>query len=582
MKKEILEAQKNTVAEALAAVNTEKFLPSIQRKFVWDGTQIAKLFDSIMRGYPIGTMLYWRTSNSETRGKYQFYKFLENYDSRKPANERAVIQVENFIGVLDGQQRLTALNIGCRGSLTLKQKYLPESSPRAYLKKYLYFNTLSGQEVNEKTGMLYEFKFFDEEDEKLDESWVRVSEIFSFPSYKDARHAIYKWPFKHGDNRLARENLLKLANKLLKDKDVVISHAIAEKKMEEVLDIFIRMNSAGEPLTKGDLLFSTITCYWGEARDKLDKLLETLNANKKFKFTVEEIVVACLYLLDLQNTPSLVNLRPENLNQIKERWEKIAEALTKTVELVLKFGYTEKNLTTYNALMPIAYFIYKVGGRKINANEEKEMRKFLLVAQAKMIFGARTDQVLADLREAVTNENESGRELKVEEFKVANFRTKACRYLDFGETELENVMNLTKGPVTFAILTTLDKNLDLEAKIYHQDHVFPRVLLSEWQMKKMDGVSEETARQCDEIRNTLPNLQMLIGGRNESKNDAEFEDWIKTYEYRKNLFLIPEDEELFSETGESLGRLYERKNFLEFYARRKKMLEQRFREELEF
>lgn len=36
------------------------FLPAIQRKFVWNEEQITKLFDSLMRGYPIGTFLFWQ------------------------------------------------------------------------------------------------------------------------------------------------------------------------------------------------------------------------------------------------------------------------------------------------------------------------------------------------------------------------------------------------------------------------------------------------------------------------------------------------------------------------------------------
>lgn len=39
------------------------WLPNIQRHFVWNEEQIEKLFDSIMREYPIGTLLIWKTTN---------------------------------------------------------------------------------------------------------------------------------------------------------------------------------------------------------------------------------------------------------------------------------------------------------------------------------------------------------------------------------------------------------------------------------------------------------------------------------------------------------------------------------------
>jgi hypothetical protein len=40
------------------------WLPNIQRPFVWSEPQIEKLFDSIMREYPISTLLVWRTKSS--------------------------------------------------------------------------------------------------------------------------------------------------------------------------------------------------------------------------------------------------------------------------------------------------------------------------------------------------------------------------------------------------------------------------------------------------------------------------------------------------------------------------------------
>ena len=51
------------------------YLPAIQRKFVWKPNQIEKLFDSIMRGYPIGTFLFWDLEENNVN-KYTFYKFI--------------------------------------------------------------------------------------------------------------------------------------------------------------------------------------------------------------------------------------------------------------------------------------------------------------------------------------------------------------------------------------------------------------------------------------------------------------------------------------------------------------------------
>lgn len=59
----------------------EYVLPAIQREFVWRADQIARLFDSLMRGYPIGSFLFWEVRRENTR-QFKFYDFVRNYHAR--------------------------------------------------------------------------------------------------------------------------------------------------------------------------------------------------------------------------------------------------------------------------------------------------------------------------------------------------------------------------------------------------------------------------------------------------------------------------------------------------------------------
>lgn len=97
-------------------------LPAIQREFVWKPEKICGLFDSLMRGYPIGTFLFW-TISADHVADYRFYRFMRSYHERD--NYRCE-QLDNppkegFHAVLDGQQRMTALYIGLRGSYATKK-----------------------------------------------------------------------------------------------------------------------------------------------------------------------------------------------------------------------------------------------------------------------------------------------------------------------------------------------------------------------------------------------------------------------------------------------------------------------------
>ena len=107
-----------SVADAIQKIDYNQYLlPAIQRDFVWSHTQIETLFDSLMQGYPIGSMLLWRVDGSNTINQ-RFYgilrKFRERYSIR--TEEGSTKGVPSFEVVLDGQQRLTALYLGLKGS----------------------------------------------------------------------------------------------------------------------------------------------------------------------------------------------------------------------------------------------------------------------------------------------------------------------------------------------------------------------------------------------------------------------------------------------------------------------------------
>src|SRR5215210_9083802 len=92
--------------------NNDYYLPAIQREFVWPQHKIEALFDSLLRGYPIGTMLRWKVEE-DARHDFQFYKLIHAFDVRNRRNEKSgEITKESVYGILDGQQRMTALNIG--------------------------------------------------------------------------------------------------------------------------------------------------------------------------------------------------------------------------------------------------------------------------------------------------------------------------------------------------------------------------------------------------------------------------------------------------------------------------------------
>lgn len=128
-----------TIKNVIEELNQSYFLPDIQREYVWlnkaNEKKIEQLFDSILRNYPIGSFLFWKLKKSDIETNrdvrevsdklnFQLYKFIEKYDIRDTHNEKIDIEQVNSNDlsiVLDGQQRLTSLYIGLKGSRTLKK-----------------------------------------------------------------------------------------------------------------------------------------------------------------------------------------------------------------------------------------------------------------------------------------------------------------------------------------------------------------------------------------------------------------------------------------------------------------------------
>jgi len=110
-----------TIRKAVKSLNENEenggyWLPNIQRPFVWREEQIEKLFDSVMRNYPISTLLAWRT-----KSEIKFRRFIQAY-------RKDIELLFYYAGsdnkpkylVLDGQQRLQSFYIGLTGSYEKK------------------------------------------------------------------------------------------------------------------------------------------------------------------------------------------------------------------------------------------------------------------------------------------------------------------------------------------------------------------------------------------------------------------------------------------------------------------------------
>ena len=240
-----------TIKETLRSVqNSTYVLPAIQREFVWKPEQIARLFDSLMQGYPFGTFLYWKVEKANS-SRYKFYGFVCNYHERDSPHcpPLPIFHDNDLTAVLDGQQRLTALNIGLCGSMAWRLPYRWKNNPTAYPVRHLYLDLLADRRDSSESGEIYRFEFLTEESAASDdpkECWFRVSDILGMQSGPE----ILAWL----NARLSQDETTQAFTTLdqlyqvVHNKIFISFYEEKSQDLEKVLNVFIPMNSGGTVL----------------------------------------------------------------------------------------------------------------------------------------------------------------------------------------------------------------------------------------------------------------------------------------------------------------------------------------------
>ena len=527
-----------TIKETLDAIQRRDLvLPAIQREFVWGGGQICRLFDSIMQGYPFGAFLYWRVQ-PENSGKFRFFDFVLNYHQRDnphcpplpPLHDR------QLTAVLDGQQRLTALNIGLRGSMARKRPRLWWNNPDAFPVRTLHLDLLWRPEEDEE-GSNYRFDFLtdDQGNRARDgECWFRVGQVLAM---KDGPPMV-RWL----NERLPQEDVdpayetLDRLYRVVHTENTVAFYEERSQELDKVLQIFIRTNSGGTILSHSDLLLSIAVSQWTQkdARKEIHTLVDELNRiGTGFTLSKDWVLKAGLMLSDVGSVAFKVdNFNRENMATLEENWDSVKHSLTLTVQLVSSFGFNGQNLRANNAILPIAYYLHKKGYGEtyLDRNEFKQdrevIREWLIRSLLKSgVWGGGLDTLLTAIR-SVIGENGD------DDFPASSIQEEMARRgrsLIFEDEEIEDLVDMEfNGRLTFALLSLLFPFVDLHNQ-FHVDHVFPRSRFTEARLRSA-GVSDDEIGRFRSSGNRLANLQLLQGAQNYEKSDRMPADWLdQTY-----------------------------------------------------
>jgi hypothetical protein len=330
--------------------------------------------------------------------------------------------------------------------------------------------------------------------------------------------------------RFANKTLFKLYEVVHKNKSINFFLEKSES-LDKVLNIFIRVNSGGTQLSYSDLLLSIATAQWKEkdAREEITLFVDEINkVGDSFKVNKDFVLKSCLVLSGIKNIAFKVdNFNQENMLNIEQKWEEISRAVKASFNLISSLGYHRDTLTSNNALIPIAAYLYKIGcpDNFTEALQHKENRekifKWLVMVLLKMTFSGQSDNVLRLIREVVNN---SENDFPVN--KIINKLKGTSKSIIFNDDDIYNLLYYKyAGSYTYSVLAFMYPSLDFRNK-FHQDHIFPKKLFTKKCLLK-NNIPEDDIEIFLSNYNCLGNLQLLEGIPNQEKSGKDFNVWIK-------------------------------------------------------
>lgn len=549
-----------TIYEALENIKNGKYvMPAFQRQYVWSMEQIEKLWDSILLDYPIATFLFWNVNEDNVSWDTYFCNFLENviFDSRKQADSvNYELSSINFkitdTAILDGQQRLTSLFLSLYGEGYVRQKHARKKNTGGIVTKLLIElnkNKLNMDE-DEYNSKKYDIRFSDKIG-KLSPTQFELRKIldpkFRNPETREKAIAECIVNVPADSKEYATNILKKLYSKIFVEKLIRYTE-IREMKQDDALEMFVRFNSGGKALKKSEITMSILEAYWPSAKREFGNLLVDTYEG----FDTDFIIRSALMLYgDVVKS----NINKQIAENLKNNWNEFRKSLKNLADLLNEIKIDISHFSnSWNVLLPIIYLIYYNPNYKENTNG---IRAYIIRAILFTYFQSGTTGKLQQMK---SNINDNEYEITIDMLdQISDLRVT--------DGKIDDIVNSEKGSrvageaLYYLSLNWINKNFK-----YEQDHLHPYEKFN----SRPFSVSPEKWKRWYSNRNRLPNLHLLEGRSNGSKNDMRLVDYYNDMNDQQKIIFM---EQAMIPEGVSL----EYEDFESFYEKRKEYLTQKIK-----
>jgi hypothetical protein len=439
------------ISELLDDIRTQDLvLPEFQREYVWTRDQAKQLMVSLVKGYPVGGLLIWKTD-----------KPPELKNVTKLPDKMGAVQV-----LLDGQQRLTTLQMLLAGSIPAY--YRPEdilSDPRD-----LFFNLETG-----------EFQFHQSSRMDGDPMWCCVVDCFAGSNVDPFKIALQSGREQSGVVELAGTlnhnlNALRAVKEVSLPVQVVPHHV----QLEDAIDIFDRINSQGTKLTDAELALTHVTAKWPLARRILKEKMEFCAA-RDFDLNLTFMTRALVATVTGRALFELIH--PRTLPDLQAGWNTLSKVLDYLLNVLPTAAqvHSTEDLNTTNALVPLIAYLARNNGMFPNQRSIKHSVNWLYAALTWARYTAQTDQRLEADLSIVAKEVEPWAALRANiveqrgriEVKADDFEGRTAQHPLY---RMVFILAKAHGAIDWFNGVPLGKTVGTSYAV-HSHHIFPQSLL---------------------------------------------------------------------------------------------------------
>jgi hypothetical protein len=368
-------SQVKSIATLVNEINNKELaLPDLQRDFVWGETQIRTLLDSIMRDYPFGSLLFWNTQFLEV----VYRDFSLHFRKGQTFHTLVKALGHKKRMVLDGQQRLQSLYLAFAGTHDGRR---------------LFFNITSGPDSKElmdddDLGRNYRFEFWSDHEPNRPKRLIPVTDVVGWSDhYEDDEidQVIAAVGLEGDEAGLARRNIRLLRRIFIRDlvpvmviDDDVIKVEQA-KSINEILEIFVRVNDGGTRLSKSDLMFSLIKTKWVRAREHFDRLQDVTDKVGIAEIDKDFIIRGLLTISDAP-TNFDVAVVEKNWEAMEAKFPILATSLRCAIDFCRSQDVrilSSSLLDPVGTLLPVVYYLSRQQNGSVPDSERSNLRALI-------------------------------------------------------------------------------------------------------------------------------------------------------------------------------------------------------------